>query len=96
VRNSLLVSLDLRGTKNLVELKCLNNPYLTNLTMGYSPNLQSFECLGTSLVAPSISTLTPNILSNFSPNNYFLPVATAIPSGTTLLSLIGVYYYRRK
>jgi len=93
--NNALTELDLRNcSKNLVALNCSGNPLANfNLSLGYSPKLNSFDCLGIKVdKSTTISTFsatasaTPTSLVNSS-NNAIM--TTAIPLGTTLLASLA-------
>jgi len=90
-----LINLNLLSSKNLVELKCLNVPTLSNLSLNYSPSLKYFDCLGAKLVgldsfSPSSTTSTETMTVSTAATSLATNVSEKLNAGEVSGIAIGV------
>jgi Leucine-rich repeat (LRR) protein len=95
VNNNQLTELFLQNTKSLRQLNCSGNPFLTNLTLDYSPNLELFNCwdinfVKNAVVPSSLQTLastcsltTTTLIDSV--GDSALTVGLAVPLGLSML-----------
>ena len=87
VSGNSLTNLDLRGlSRSLEVLKCSGNP-LANLSLSYSPNLNSVDCLNINFDKSNTNHPTSSIVTTETVlvNNPALSVGLGIPLGISML-----------
>jgi len=104
VSNNLLTNLDVWGTRDLVELNCSGNPFLTNFSFSSLSNLKSFDCLGVkftksdNIVSPTSTALATATVYTDNPALFSNTIGLGIYSGISTLgwlALAFVFFYKR-
>ena len=104
VSNNLLTNLDVWGTRDLVELNCSSNPFLTNFSFSSLSNLKSFDCLGVkftksdNIVSPTSTALATATVYTDNPALFSNTIGLGIYSGISTLgwlALAFVFFYKR-